>query len=860
MRTNKKPQLRLGCERLDDRLTPVAWDPGFGNAGFVNLPKTAPASSDPSYLLTTPDGGFLFAGENDDGLELFKLNGAGRFDPTFGGGDGRIPAGQRYTTPPFPSLPGSPPSDPVELTPYVTSSAVDSQGRILVVTGQYRRTYNLTGQPDDANRYTLHITTMLTRYLPDGTVDTSYGRNGTVTITNDDLPVDFGKGLAVTPDGSAYLGGVIQRADTEIEWMLYPDAEVNTNVQLVRITPNGTIDSTFGTNGLRSVELSNMAPQGYINVASIDILTDGDLLLVGEVRESEPQSQTLKDSVVTDSLVLVRLNSDGSYDPAYGINGIRHLVGGINGLSAVYDVSVLPDGQVIGTAQQYPVYHSNPLADIGPIEDPRLPKVDTIYAFRLTSKGQYDPTFSGDGKLAINSGELFEGSTNTSLRPVPVVNVVPTTDGGFYLVAVQPERLVIQKLTASGDVDESFSRSGVAVLPLPRKFQYPSNPTTNFSYSYTSDDLVVVGLRADTLPEIIFNCDATSESSPLTDPRRVVPTDLTIARIDLQTTSPELPIGPMPVSPVSRDIGPFESTLLVDLNGDRTLDKVFFNVSPTVAANQQFITGSAATTSTSQPTTSRLWVQDGETGGLLVEVFAPFEETFTGGLVVATGDLNGDGKAEIAIGPDVGGGARIQTYQYDGDTTLTLTDNFFAIDDVNFRGGARVALGDIDGDARMELIVGAGNGGGPRVVVYDGRSLMQQSNLPRKLISDFFAFPGEDTARLRDGVAVGAQDTNGDGMAELFFGAGPGGAPRVFVVDGALMAAGKMDRAFAVPVADGYVGGDSESRAGVAFFTESNFLWQNRQLRVLNLGEQVTRLVRGDWSKSSQLSQLFEGP
>jgi glucose/arabinose dehydrogenase len=146
-----------------------------------------------------------------------------------------------------------------------------------------------------------------------------------------------------------------------------------------------------------------------------------------------------------------------------------------------------------------------------------------------------------------------------------------------------------------------------------------------------------------------------------------------------------------------------------------------------------------------------------------------YDGAFKGGVHVATGDLDGDGCDEVVTGAGEGGGAHVRVFRSDG-TPLAGVFPF----PTGFYGGVRIAVGDVTGDSREEVITAAGPTGGSHVRVYrlDGTTLQE--------VSGFFAYPDGFTG----GVWVAAADVGGaDSKAEIITGAGEGGGSHVRVFD-----------------------------------------------------------------------------
>ena len=152
-------------------------------------------------------------------------------------------------------------------------------------------------------------------------------------------------------------------------------------------------------------------------------------------------------------------------------------------------------------------------------------------------------------------------------------------------------------------------------------------------------------------------------------------------------------------------------------------------------------------------------------GGSLnvLRAFFAYDQSFTGGVSVATIDFNNDGILDIVTGAGPGGAPHVKVF--DGATNAIISQ-WYAYP-VTFTGGVFVAVGDIGNDGTFEVVTGAGQGGAPVVAVWDPYT--------GALLSQFMAY----TASFTGGVRVAVNDGNGDGVADILTGAGPSGGPHV---------------------------------------------------------------------------------
>ncbi len=345
--------------------TDGALDPSFGGDGRVTTDLTRRGGDCAPGVAVQADGKIVAAGHSGFGgpngrFALVRYLPDGTLDSTFGG-DGLV------TT---------------DFTPYAdaaSSIVIQADGRIVAA-----------GLSGVFGTNTMFATA---RYNPDGTLDSTFSGDG--RITTDFTPGDDGaNAVAVQSDGKIVVAG---GAGTEGQ---SPD----TGFALARYNPDGTLDSEFGEGG----QVTNLTTAGRgAEISGIAILTSGRILAAG--RDGKGGCKPCGSDMST-SFALVQYEADGTIDPTFGHDGLV-----ITPLSPkddiAFDLAIQTDGKIVAAG------------DSG--SNGRNPKFAVV---RYTPDGTLDPTFGREGKVRTDFTPGLDSAHGVVLQSDGRMVVAGTSD------------------------------------------------------------------------------------------------------------------------------------------------------------------------------------------------------------------------------------------------------------------------------------------------------------------------------------------------------------------------------------------------------------------------------------------------
>ncbi|HET6246253.1 MAG TPA: hypothetical protein VFE47_01015 [Tepidisphaeraceae bacterium] len=245
----------------------------------------------------------------------------------------------------------------------------------------------------------------LARYTLAGTLDTSFGYHGAVQQSNG--ITGLVNGIATQSDGKILIVGS----------ELTPDAATQpTDAAIARYNANGTLDTTFGTDGRVYLRLGNSAHWNAIKV-----LSNGDILVAGSGQVG-----------TSTEFAMVRYLPSGAYDQSFGSGG---LVTTVVDSKSVYQVcnalTIQSNGDIV--AAGYATQNGNNLFAVA----------------RYLSNGKLDSTFGAGGKQTLTFSKGSAIATGVAILKNNDVLLAGTVGGSFQLEALLP----------NGSVDTTFLNS-----------------------------------------------------------------------------------------------------------------------------------------------------------------------------------------------------------------------------------------------------------------------------------------------------------------------------------------------------------------------------------------------------------------
>jgi uncharacterized delta-60 repeat protein len=244
----------------------------------------------------------------------------------------------------------------------------------------------------------------LVRYSPDGSLDTSFGNGGVVTTTLG-LIGSTAYSVVLQPDGKIVAGGHVADSAGDLS-------------ALVRYLPDGTLDTSFGYGG--SIVFGGGYGGGLTAVA---LQPDGKILAVGGL---EP---------------LTRFNEDGTRDPSFGAGGVSAApTAGANALA------LQPDGKIVVAGGE---------GASGP----------TFGLVRVNSDGTADTSFGTGGVVTTQIGS--GNATASGVAVQPDGKIVAAGRSASQDTSGNPSQLfTVARYTTGGSLDSTFGGSGI-VTTLP---------------------------------------------------------------------------------------------------------------------------------------------------------------------------------------------------------------------------------------------------------------------------------------------------------------------------------------------------------------------------------------------------------
>ena len=328
---------------------------------------------------------------------------------------------------------------------YATDIALQTDGKILVtgymdglsVFRMFIVRYDTSGIPDPA------FTPVISNYSPAGEIGLTIAvqADGKILVAGqtDNFPNYMLLMARYNPDGTSdstfgtngYVISAVGSATTASELVLQPDGKIlvagttfqsSNDMLLMRFETDGGIDSTFGLNGKAVLDINNTSQEGI----AMALQPDGKIVVAG----STASMQTAFDAVCA------RYLPNGSPDPNFGTNGVYVSTQNTTDDDAAYGIALQPDGKIVLAGYTYTnfTYSDNLI-------------------IRLDTAGIPDNTFNGNGYVVHNGNANDHAVSDVLIQP----------DGKIIITGHRyntNKDLMLARFNSTGSIDTTFGIAG----------------------------------------------------------------------------------------------------------------------------------------------------------------------------------------------------------------------------------------------------------------------------------------------------------------------------------------------------------------------------------------------------------------
>jgi uncharacterized delta-60 repeat protein len=321
------------------------------------------------------------------------------------------------------------------------------------------------GSTNDGGNYEIAVV----RYNADGSLDLSFDTDGKV-VTSVGRDDDLGYAVALQPDGKIIVAGASKSSK-----------KGNYDIALTRYNTDGALDTTFDGDGKLTADIARGDDYGR----AVAIQSDGKIVVAGHYNDG-----------TYDKIVVLRFNSDGSFDNSFDGDGkVTTAIGPNNDYG--FAMVLQPDSKIVvagyskvGNTYDFAVvrYNSNGSLDTAFDGDGMVTTAvnfsndygyavalqpdgkiivagsavggglyNDFAAARYNPNGSLDTTFDGDGKVITSLAYNYDSGRAIAIQPDG--KIVVAGDAGSSLFA-------LVRYNANGDLDASFDGDGMVTTPV----------------------------------------------------------------------------------------------------------------------------------------------------------------------------------------------------------------------------------------------------------------------------------------------------------------------------------------------------------------------------------------------------------